>query len=131
MKKLGIFLFSLTVTLFLSPVLSVATDANNGVKLPYTSNDILDNIGVRDPSAAPILTRYWTDGWTKFGNPPPAVAYFNGNNGYHGYLSKYKEMPQYYGKQGTYQGYFYHYSLPLPIPSYSPLTYLNSFLFEE
>ena len=63
-----------------------------------------------------ILTRYWTSGWTTTGNPAPAVAFFQ-SGAYLGWLGKYREMPLSNGTRGYYEGYFYHHSLPLPIPS--------------
>lgn len=64
------------------------------------------------------LTRYWTSGWIKTGNPASQLAFFQ-SGAYRGWLSKYREMPSQYGTTGYYEGYFYHNSIPLPIPSRS------------
>ena len=134
MKKKTFYLLALLSLPLLAPFSAVAASNSFALdnNLPYISEVNFGSDEVQTPYGAPKLTHYWTDGWTKFGSPKaPAVAYFNGNNGYHGYLTKYKEMPRNYGTQATYHGYFYHISLPLPSPSYSPLNYLNSFLTND
>lgn len=86
---------------------------------------ILEENAVNLRASDPVLTRYWTTGWRATGNPAPQVKYFDGGNGYHGYLSKYNEWPQGYGTVGAYHGYFYHKSLPLPSPAFRSITELN------
>lgn len=94
------------------------------------SDDNTKNIDVSNSQQRATLTRYWTRGWIKEGNPAPSVAYFR-NGAYHGYLSKVREMPVKYGTRGFYEGYFYHYSLPLPIPASLNLDNLDNDFFDQ
>lgn len=117
----------LVVVMFSKPIEAEGAVINNQ-NVEIISKQELNLLGIVEPSPAATLTRYWTDGWVKTGNPAPAVAYFDGGNGYHGWLSKYKEFPQPHGTRGTYQGYFYHKSLPLPIPSLLTYDTVESYL---
>lgn len=85
---------------------------------PVESLDIFDlkEIGLDNISPYATLTRCWTSGWVKTGSPAPQLAFFQ-SGAYRGWLSKYRELPSHYGTTGYYEGYFYHNSLPLPIPS--------------
>lgn len=81
-----------------------------------SSSIVLNEIGIQEIAPQATLTKYWSDGWVKTGNPAPAVALFR-KGAYRGWLSKYRDLPQPFGTLGYYSGYLYHDSLPLPSPA--------------
>lgn len=116
MKKKVIFSCFVGVTFFsmLLPSQIVQTQEIIEHTEPFSSiQSIGSNSDNLDSKA--ILTRYWTSGWIKTGSPAPAVAFFQ-SGAYRGWLSRYRELPSHYGTTGYYEGYFYHNSVPFPVP---------------
>ncbi|EGP4934860.1 hypothetical protein Q3F40_06740 [Enterococcus faecium] len=112
--------FLLSVAVFLLSNNGVHAEVSYGEDVPshIVETTIFDFDQMKFITISPqaILTRYWTSGWTTTGNPAPAVAFFQ-SGAYRGWLGKYREIPVSNGTRGYYEGYFYHHSLPLPIPS--------------